>query len=255
LHERLPVLAVDMDVLLIGMAYYAAYLIRWEPAELGAEMAYFQRSLPVVLAGKLVVFAWVGAYGSRWKHFGMEDGVRMVQANLFGTILVAAALLLLQRVGLSRGVLIIDFFVCAVLTTGARFSFRLMEGVTRRFSSAGRAAVAVGPLDDAELILRELERDSASGLRLVAVADPGYGPARGRFRGLPVFGGGGALVDAVDSSGAHAVVLVRRDRHEAELPDVVRRHLRHEGSLDVYVLSIGLHRLEGGAPARPEGPS
>lgn len=247
-HERLPVLAFALDVVLIGLAYYASYLIRWDPAELGSELAYFQRSLPVVLAAKLVVFGWVGAYGSRWKHFGMEDALRMVQANVLGTILVATALLLLQRVGLSRGVLMIDFLACAILTTGARFSFRLMEGMTGRFSAAGQAAVAVGPPNDAEPALRKLRRADDAGLRVVAVVDPTYGPARGGFRGIPVFAGRSALVDAVAESGAHAVVVVERDGRGWTLPESVRRHLRENGALDVYVLRVGLRRLERKGP-------
>ncbi len=250
-HERLPVLAFAMDVILICLAYYAAYVIRWDPAELDAELAYFQSSLPVVLAAKLVVFAWVGIYRARWEHFGMEDALRTVRANFFGIILVAAALLLLQRVGLSRGVLIIDFFLCAVLTTGARFSFRLMKGVSRRLSARGQAAVAVGPPEDADLVLRELDRSDGSALRVVAVADPDYGPARGRFRGVPVFGGGSALAHAVAETGAHAVVVVDRGGESHGLPEIVERHLTERGSLDVFVLRVDLRRLEGGRSAVP----
>ena len=36
LHERFPVLPFMLDALLAGLAYYGAYLVRWDPSELSA---------------------------------------------------------------------------------------------------------------------------------------------------------------------------------------------------------------------------
>lgn len=259
-HQRLPVLGFLLDAVLVGLAYYAAYVIRWEPGRLEAELAYFRASLPVVVAAKLLVFAWAGAYASRWRHFGLEDALRVLRANLFATILVAAALLLVQRVGLSRGVLAVDFFVCSALTVGARFSFRMMEGAVRRWSEAGTPVVLVGPAEDAALALQELGRLAfPDPLRPVAVADPAYGPPRGRFRGHPLFGGRDALAAALEATGAHAVLVVRREESDDPLPDAVSDYLRRRGGLDVWVLRVSLGRLRRpaggwvGGPGPPEG--
>lgn len=245
-HERVPFLTFAMDVVLVGLAYYGAYLIRWDPGELASELEYFRSTAAVVIAAKLLVFGWVGVYGARWRHFGMEDASRMVRANLFGTILVAALLLVFARLGLSRGVLIVDFFLCSVMTVGARFSFRIFEEATRRFAGEGVPVVLVGPPEDAELMVREVRRLDRSSLRPVAVADVNYGPSRGRFRGYPLFGGRRALKEAVRETGAHSVVVVRRrEGGDWRLPYTVRDHLKRSGALDVYLLDVRLERWSG----------
>ena len=34
LHERYPLLPFALDAVLVGLAYYGAYLVRWDPSEL-----------------------------------------------------------------------------------------------------------------------------------------------------------------------------------------------------------------------------
>jgi len=245
-HERVPLLPFLLDVVLAGLAYYAAYLIRWEPTRLAPELEYFQETVAVVVVAKVATFAWVGIYGSRWRYFGLEDALRVVRANFFATLVMVAALLLFERVGLSRGVVLIDFFVCTGLVLGVRFSFRIIEGATRSLSTEGRPAVLVGTAEDAELALRELRRLNGRKLRLVAVADPGRAAPLGRFRGYPVFGGSEALARAMKNTGAHAVVLTHRDHGPGwRPPAAVREYLESHGGLDVYVLSMRLDRWRG----------
>lgn len=245
-HERVPLLPFLLDVVLAGLAYYAAYLIRWEPTRLAPELEYFQETVAVVVVAKVATFAWVGIYGSRWRYFGLEDALRVVRANFFATLVTVAALLLFERVGLSRGVVLIDFFVCTGLVLGVRFSFRIIEGATRSLSTEGRPAVLVGTAEDAELALRELRRLDGRKLRLVAVADPGRAAPLGRFRGYPVFGGSEALPRAMKKTGAHAVVLTHRDHGPGwRPPAAVRTYLESHGGLDVYVLTMRLDRWRG----------
>ena len=151
----------------------------------------------------------------------------------------------------------------AALILGARFSFRIFEGATRRLASEAAPVVLVGPPADAELILREIRHVEASGFRPVAVADPSFGPARGRFRGYPLYGGRNGLSDALRETGAHAVVVARRGEEEGwDLPEAVRVHLDRHGALDVHVLDVRLQRWTpdpgrrgaGGARARSGEP-
>ncbi|MFP3948746.1 MAG: hypothetical protein ACLFWG_08440 [Longimicrobiales bacterium] len=245
-HERLPFFPFVLDVILVGLAYYAAYLIRWEPGRLAPELEYFQETVAIVVVVKLLAFMGVGIYGSRWRFFGLEDALRVVRANFFATLVAVAVLLLFQRVGLSRGVLLIDFFVCTGLILATRFSFRIIEGATRSLSNEGMPAVLVGTAEDAELAFRELGRLDGRNLRLVAVADTERTAPRGRFRGYPVFGGSEALPRAMESTGAHVVVLTRRGEHVGwRPPRAVREYLKVHGGLDVYVLDMTLDRWRG----------
>jgi hypothetical protein len=59
-------------------------------------------------------------------------------------------------VGLSWGVLIVDFLLCATLTVVGRVSFRFLDDVKEKWSSEGAPAAFVGRIEDAELAFRAL---------------------------------------------------------------------------------------------------
>ncbi|MGW8268110.1 MAG: MraY family glycosyltransferase, partial [Longimicrobiales bacterium] len=139
LHARFPILLFALDGLLVGLAYLGAYLLRWDSPQLARELAYFQRSLPVVLVVKLVVFVSLRIYREDLRHYGLGEALRVLRANLLATISVVAALTMLQRTGLSRGVVAIDFLLASIFTLAGRFSFRIMETWARRWSRAGTA--------------------------------------------------------------------------------------------------------------------
>ncbi len=212
LNGRFPVLTFAMDALLVALAYYGAYVIRWEAGELGAELPYFRHSVAVVVAAKLVAFAASGVYGSRWQQFSLDDGIRVIRASFMGTLIAAVTLLLVDRIGLSRGVMAVDFLTCTILVMGARLSFRFLEGATRRWSRDGLPAVVLGPVEDADMAVKELRRFRVPALRVVAVADPEVPRLRSRLGAYPLYGGRAALENALHDNRAHAVVLVCRDR-------------------------------------------
>ena len=244
LHERYPVLPFVLDLLLVALAYYGAYLVRWDPSELPAELSYFRSSLLVLVAAKLLAFVIVGIYGPRWAQFSMDDGLRVLRANLLGSLAAAAALLLLNRLGLSRGVVVIDFLICSLLTTGSRLTFRFLESATGRWSRDGTPVVVLGPIDDADLAIRQLRRLRNPKLRPVAVADPSYPRLRSRMGAYPMYGGPDALETALDATKVNAVVVIGGadgttppqssiDRY----PSLVT-HLESLGSLDVFRLRV-----------------
>ncbi len=121
-----PVFLIVLDVLVVVLAYYAAYLIRWRPPELVAELEYFQRSLPLVVGAKLLGFGLAGLYD----RTGILDDPRLLfRASTVGSLAAAAVLLLVAGFGLSRGVLLLDFFFCTLLAGAVRLApgFRMAE--------------------------------------------------------------------------------------------------------------------------------
>ncbi len=248
LNQRIPAAAFILDFFLIGLAYYGAYLIRWSGPRLGDELAYFQQTLIIVIAVKLAAFAWMDMYAPRMRHYSLADSMQAVRANLVAAALVATALLLTSRIGLSRGVLVVDLLACTGLTVGARFSFRMMQNALGRWSSSGLATIVLGSLDDGELAFHWLEQRGTAELgtaelQPVALADPSYADRRGRFKGHPFFGGADALARAVRATGAQTVVVVEREgRDEAHL-DALSEYLRDVGSLDAYVIRGSVERL------------
>jgi UDP-GlcNAc:undecaprenyl-phosphate GlcNAc-1-phosphate transferase len=245
-QERYPVMALFLDGVWIALAYYAAYLIRWEPSELPVQLPYFQATAVIFVGVKLIALVLTGTYSSPWSTFGLYDALRVLRSSLVATLLGAAALFLLERVGLSRGVMAIDFLVCSLLIVGSRFSFRLIEGTARRWSEEGVAVVILARVADAELAVRQLARVTEPRLRPVAVADPGNGAARATVGALPLFGGQAALRHALRESKANAVVMVSFSvQNETEAREALDHHLTNVGGVDAYRLEVRVERIAG----------
>ena len=248
MHRRVPFLVFGMDIFVVGLAYYVAYLIRWDLGQLPAELEYFQRTLVFVVALKLMAFAGTAAYAPRWRHYSIADAMVMVRANLLGTLLTASVLLLVARSGLSRGVLVVDFLVCTILTVVGRLSFRMLEDATGRWSVEGVPMAFVGPIEDADLVFRAARALSAPTLRPVAVVDHSQRGAKGRFQGYPLFGGADGIARAVRDCEVHTVVVVDKGEGAADSHNkLLEEYLATTGSLDVYVLRISLESARSGA--------
>lgn len=242
-HARFPALLFALDGLLVGLAYFGAYLLRWDQPQLARELAYFQQSLPVVLVVKLVVFVSLRIYREDLRHYGLGEALRVLRANLMGTVSVVAALTMLQRTGLSRGVVAIDFLLASIFTLAGRFSFRIMETWARRWSRAGTPAVLVGAVEELEAVLLEMERGRWPGLRPVALADRRERELRRRFKGYPLFGKGDAPQRALEETGAGALVFIEREvEAPSEDPGRKGREGLASGVLDVevYTLRVGM---------------
>ena len=239
-QARYPVLAIMLDGVWIALAYYAAYLIRWNPAEQPAEMPYFERTVLIFVGIKVVALVLSGIYDMRWSSFGLFDGFRIMRANVFATLLAAGALLLLDRVGLSRGVVAIDFFVCTLLTMGGRLTFRMIEGTARHWSEEGVAVVILGAEGHARTVAAQLGLLQDPKLRAVAVANPDVPTLKARIGALPLYGGGDALRHALDETSATAVLIVGRG---AEGHPHLTSHLENHGSVDVFSYRVSVEPM------------
>ena len=247
LHHRFPLLTVLMDVALVAIAYFGAYLVRWDTEQLPAELAYFRQTLAMVIILKVMGLAAAGAYAPRFRHYSLADVWGTIRANILGTLLAASVLLLVFRVGLSRGVLIVDFLLCATLTVVGRVSFRFLDDVREKWSSEGAPAAFVGRIEDAELAFRALRGLEEPRLRPVAVVDYMYGGRRGRFKGYPLFGGDAGPERAVQECGVNAVVVIERGGvMDGDDTQRVGEYLKREGALDVFAvrISVGLAPVE-----------
>ena len=254
LHHRFPLLTVLMDVALVAIAYFGAYLVRWDTEQLPAELVYFRQTLAMVIVLKLMGLAAAGAYAPRFRHYSFADVWGTIRANILGTLLVASVLLLVFSVGLSRGVLIVDFLLCATLTIVGRVSFRFLDEVKEKWSSEGAPVAFVGPIEDAELAFRALRGVEEPRLRPVAVVDHAYGGPRGRFRGYPLFGGDDGIERAVRECGVNAVVMIDRGGADGDDTRRLEEYLRWEGAVDVFAvrISVGPALVEATAGPDPD---
>jgi UDP-GlcNAc:undecaprenyl-phosphate GlcNAc-1-phosphate transferase len=179
------------DLVLVVMAYYGAFLLRFDGALVEPFYTQFQASMPVVVLVQVSAFLVLGLYRGLWRYTSTSDLVTLLRALSGAWLATIAALSIVFRLdGFSRGVLIMDGILLAVGVATSRLSFRVIRGYIDRLRNAreSRRVLIYGAGDGGELLVRALLSDFHMGLRPVGFLDDDP-QKRGRMiHGLKVLG-------------------------------------------------------------------
>ncbi|WP_396623779.1 hypothetical protein [Luteitalea sp.] len=204
---RRQVVTVAVDTVLVVLAYYSAYLLRFEQT-FAAEQALFEQSLPVVLLAQVTGFLVLGTHRGIWRYTGVSDLLRLAQACALGTLLsVLGVVVLFHFTGYSRAVFAIHGVLLFVAVAATRLSFRTLDSALRRDSPDADPVLIYGAGRGGLLVLREIRENDALGWRAVGFIDDDRSKQGTRIDGVLVYGTGEALEAAVLGTGATRVVL------------------------------------------------
>ena len=184
------VMTLLLDVCFIVLAYYSAYLTRFEH-EFSLYLQELYGSLPIVLLVQLVTLAAFGLYRGVWRYTTLSDAIRIVKAVTVAVIVSVVVLVYTHRfVGFSRTVFLFDWLLLITLVAGSRVSFRVFGELLRppQRPSADRVLV-YGAGSGGELIVREILNNVALQRVPVGFIDDDRNKHHTRIHGLPVLGG------------------------------------------------------------------
>ncbi|MBS1807101.1 MAG: hypothetical protein JST84_02785 [Acidobacteria bacterium] len=123
---------IVLDVILIGLAYYGAYLLRFDGGMDEAQVSLFLYSLPLVIATQLLLFLIGGVYQGVWRFVGFEDLLVMAKSIFFGALACAGIKIgLFGWRNISPAVLVLYPLVLLVLMAASRYSFRLLARLVK----------------------------------------------------------------------------------------------------------------------------
>ncbi|MBI4543858.1 MAG: hypothetical protein HY703_01525 [Gemmatimonadetes bacterium] len=184
-------LEVLLDLVVFAVAYYGAFLLRFDTVLPPAQTALFERTVAVAVAGKLMAFGLFGVYRGFWHQSSIPDLHRLVKATVVGALLTAAPVMLFFQGGeVSPAVFVIDGMLVVLLAAGARASFRWLDLVRISLDHAGSRTLIYGAGRTGELVLRELQGNPELGLKPIGFLDDDPGKAGCLVHGVPVLGTG-----------------------------------------------------------------
>jgi UDP-GlcNAc:undecaprenyl-phosphate GlcNAc-1-phosphate transferase len=199
--------SVILDAVLIIVAYYAAYLLRFEEA-FAANGPVLIRTLVPVLVCHLSGLALSGAYRGMWRYTGLGDLLRLMRGITLGTVAAVLYLLFTTRfAGLSRAVFVLNWLLLAMLVGASRLSFRLLGETLRPPRPGARSVLVYGAGDGGELVLRELRNNTALARAAVGFIDDDRTKAGTRIHGVPVLGALDALEGILRTHSVEEVVI------------------------------------------------
>lgn len=227
---------VLLDLVLIPLAYWISYLLRFEGSAYGANFPIFIKSLPIVVASQLFAFFLFGVYRGIWQYVGMRDVIVFGKAITAGAVLSVLVNLGLYRfVSFSRTVFVIYWLILFALVTASRFSYRLIgETTPHKAMKDGKRALIYGAGAGGQLVMQEIEGNSNLGLAPVGFLDDDAGKQKRRFLGYPVFGGRESLGEVVDKQRITEVIVSFRN---------IDREAMNSLKRDCTALGVNLSRL------------
>jgi UDP-GlcNAc:undecaprenyl-phosphate/decaprenyl-phosphate GlcNAc-1-phosphate transferase len=207
---------VLLDFLLVAASYYAAYRLKFDTAEFGANFPLFLRSLPIVITVQLAAFFLVGVYQGLWHYFSTADAVTMAKGVVGGTAGSTLVILYLYRFQQYSWTLFVIYAIVLFLAiVCSRASFNAIGEALQRRRQGGRRIVIYGAGGGGAMAVRELLSDPDHDVRIVGFIDDDPNKRRTRVRGYPVLGTGDALPSLITSADIDVVVLSMRSIDEA----------------------------------------
>src|SRR5438876_1463379 len=235
---------VLLDVVLVVLAYWSAYAIKFGPFSDSPAWKLFLRTLPVLVVVRLAAFLFFGVYRGIWRYTSMDDLMAFAKAVAAGSLVSMVIILFKFRFqGFSRAIFMIDGLVMLLLLSGSRVAFLFFRQVLPTANGgAGRRVLIYGAGDAGELLLRELLNNRELSYAPVGFMDDDPKKQGKVIHGFRVFGGNGMLGKIIDQ---HQVeqVLISTPRLSAERTGDIQRECEAH-NIEVKRMSIRIEDLD-----------
>ncbi|MDD3324186.1 MAG: nucleoside-diphosphate sugar epimerase/dehydratase [Sulfurospirillaceae bacterium] len=140
------------DTILIAFSLWIAYLFRFGFVIPHEMYEGFFKALALVLPLKIVALYISNIYKVAWRFMSIYEAFKILKALFASTLIFLVIFFFVMEEGFPRSVVLIDFFVSAVLIGGMRFSKRLwMERKKKNFTNK---TIIIGANEKASSIVK-----------------------------------------------------------------------------------------------------
>ncbi len=183
------ILLVLLDFGMIAFAYYLSYRIRFDSGEFPFYFQVFLKSLPTVIACKLLCFFIFGVYRAIWGFMSINDVLVHIKASIIATLLSVAAVTFIYRFhNFSKDTFIIDWLLTTGYLLASRGSFKLFLDTIKRKTLSGQKAIIYGAGRGGEILLREILNNKALHIKPVGFIDDDPKKIGKKLYGYPIMG-------------------------------------------------------------------
>jgi len=244
LSYKRRIFEVLLDVVLILLAYWAAYAVKFGALSGSGAWKLFLRTLPVLVFFKMAAFLVMGVYRGIWRYTSVDDLIVFAKAVVLSSVLSVMAVLFAFRFeGFSRTVFLIHEILMFIFLAGSRMAFRLFRQVIPvAYNTEGSRVLIYGAGDAGELLLRELLNNRALKYSPVGFIDDDPGKTGKLIHGLKVYAGNGDLASVFQHHEVNEILIsssrMSEDRLK-EIFDFCRTHDIHVKRMRITIEDLG----------------
>jgi UDP-GlcNAc:undecaprenyl-phosphate/decaprenyl-phosphate GlcNAc-1-phosphate transferase len=200
---------VMLDVVLIVLAYWSAYAMKFGPFSGSPAWKLFLRTLPVLVVVRLGAFLFFGVYRGIWRYTSMDDLMAFAKAVVAGSVVSVVIILFKFRFqGFSRTIFLLDAMVMLTFLAGSRIAFRFFRQVLPAANKEdGKRVLIYGAGDAGELLLRELLNNRDLRYAPIGFMDDDANKHGKLIHGFRVFGGNGSFARIITEQQVEQVLI------------------------------------------------
>ena len=230
--------AIILDLVLITVAYYAAYLLRFG-GNIEPDFQNFIRSLPILFSCQIFCLYAFGVYQRLWRGSRLGDLSVYLKGVTTGTVLAVLVIVLVYRFqGFSRAVFIIYWGVMLILLGFSRFFFRMLDDWVVRENHNGKPALIYGAGVGGQMTAREIETNGDLGLFVVGFIDDDPMKKGKKIYGYPVLGGKDRIEAIAKKYDIKEIIISFKENGEETKKDVKRMCMRMGGDVSVARMQV-----------------
>lgn len=189
LYKR-RILEVIVDLIIICVSYYSAYLLRFEGKISDANFSLISQSLPWIIVFRLICFYYFGLYRGIWHYISISDLISIFKAVALSSIISIMFITFLFRFkDYSRVIFLIDGLLLLFIVCATRILMRLLrESFVKSNTTSSKRILIMGAGDMGEAVLREIKRNRLQNYNPVGFIDDDLTKAGRKIHDVPVLG-------------------------------------------------------------------
>jgi len=234
---------VIADVLIVSLALYLAYFLRFDGLIPEAYLRLALFSIPLSVGVKIPILIAFRLYRFSWRYVGVQEMVRVFFACTIGSTLLAAALYALRDLAAfgpaPRSIFAIDLTLCILGIGGMHVSRGFVKAALRRprreTGFGKKRALIVGAGDAGTRLARSLIDDRLSHYVPVGFLDDDRRKWGLVIHGIEILGGKPQLRSAVRLLDVEAILIAVPSKGGRLVRDIVA-HAREASVVDVQVV-------------------
>jgi Undecaprenyl-phosphate glucose phosphotransferase len=210
--RRIAIVLLVSDVAATVFALAAAYFLRFRaeiiPVRQGIpDVALYERLVPLIAVLWPVVYYFYGLYQVRRHRSRVEEGIAVLVATGFATLVLAGLATFYRGASYSRAVLVFFFALDVAFVFAGRTAIRRYLEEAWRHGVGVRPVLVVGAGRLGHAVVEKLHEHPEAGLRAIGFLDDDNAKRGTEFLGVPVLGVTADAARIVDESGADTVFL------------------------------------------------
>ena len=197
-YRRLLIAIFHLVVVASSLA--TAFLLRFDFSLPLDQVTLLLRALLIATPVKMLVFLLARLHRGWWRFVGVVDLLRILLFNFIASVVFTVAASTLIGLSFPRSIYVIDFMLCFLMTSGARFALRIYrEGLVANTDTQGKKGLLIYGVGTAGLaLLREIRSNPSLGYTLIGFLDDHPMKRMGDLMGVPILGSGRDAAMIVD---------------------------------------------------------